>query len=86
MALQLVTRATMNFAAFYFFMVCKCAYGFGVTLDYFWLQLGYNCFCNLSLFCVSEDLTYIMPLLLQLFINQSETLQTSYTCPVHVKG
>ena len=28
----------------------------GVTLDYFWLLSGYNCFFNLSLFCISENL------------------------------
>ena len=61
-------------------MVCKCAYDLEVTLDY----SGYfKAIIAISVFLRFRK-PYIMPLLLQFFIYQSETLQSSYACLVHV--
>ena len=38
-----------------FFLFFQFAYDLELTLDYYWLLLGYNRYCNLSHFCVSED-------------------------------
>ena len=47
--------------------------------------LGFNCFCNLSLSCGSEDIVYATSITAFHYRNHSETLQTSYACLVHLQ-
>ena len=55
--------------------------GLRLTISgYFWAIIAFA----ISVFLRYRK-PYITPLLLQLFINQYETLHTSYTCPVHVE-